>query len=725
MKKNTLVSLSSIFVCSALISACGDDSSSSSGEEVVNNYNKLPSCNSENDAQVATLDTTNDVYVCRDGKWETLDIEFVASDTAATLEDIPNCATKQEGNSYFIEKVDVAYICKDGRWEIASKEVTGNTEEKDVTEKSSASKKDDDTKVKSSSSEKASEKKSSASNTKTNGDSDKSSSANAKSSSATAKSSSSAATKNSSSSKTAKSSTSTKSSSSTAKSSAATAKSSSSSATAKSSAGDAESSAAVATSSSSSAGVINSSAETVESSSSETEKIAATLDDAPNCEESTEGEIYFIEDKDAYYICTSERRWLEQESCGKKVYSSDTAFCHNETIYSLCNGSSFDPATQKCESDTLKTKCGENYYTASKLKKCEDGVAYGLCSYMRNHKRATNPYILDQQRCNSGIFDDCNGQSYNIENYTCEDGELIAICGGEKYDAAKQFCVSDKLRDLCGGEEYELSSQFCNEGTILDKCGNSRYDPSTQFCHSGTLYTKCSGDEYNPATQSCVQDTIHATCGTTDYNTKKQMCDSRDNRLYKITTIGSQTWMAENLNTTEITYSQYSYCYDDKEENCDKYGRLYYWSTAVDKEIHQCGYEKDCNLPDGNIQGICPEGWHLPSRDEWETLLDVVQCSDWETDQYNNKSCVGSSVLKSEEWDNSSDNYDFSVIAAGLRDNSWTFRYKDEKAHFWASTEYNENWGVAISITNFNNKVGIDHMVKDEALSIRCIKDDD
>lgn len=183
--------------------------------------------------------------------------------------------------------------------------------------------------------------------------------------------------------------------------------------------------------------------------------------------------------------------------------------------------------------------------------------------------------------------------------------------------------------------------------------------------------------------------------------------------------------MAENLNTTEITYSQYSYCYDDKEENCEKYGRLYYWSTAVDKEIHQCGYEKDCNLPDGNIQGICPEGWHLPSRDEWETLLDVVQCSDWETDQYNNKSCVGSSVLKSEEWDNGSDNYDFSVIAAGLRDNSWTFRYKDEKAHFWASTEYNENWGVAISITNFNNKVGIDHMVKNEALSIRCIKDDD
>ena len=283
-----MASPTTIFACSFLLSACSDDSSSSSGEEVVNNYSKLPSCNSENDAQVATLDSTDNVYVCRDGKWETLDIDFVANDTAKALEDIPNCASKQEGKSYFIEKVDVAYICKDGRWEIASKEVTGNTEEKDVTEKSSSS-------------EKTNEKKSSASNTKTNGDSDKSSSANAKSSSATAKSS----------------------------------------------AGDAESSAAVATSSSSSADVINSSAETVESSSSETEKIAATLDDAPNCEESTEGEIYFIEDKDAYYICTSERRWLEQESCGKKVYSSDTAFCHNETIYSLCSGSSFDPATQR------------------------------------------------------------------------------------------------------------------------------------------------------------------------------------------------------------------------------------------------------------------------------------------------------------------------------------------------------------------------------------------
>lgn len=108
-----------------------------------------------------------------------------------------------------------------------------------------------------------------------------------------------------------------------------------------------------------------------------------------------------------------------------------------------------------------------------------------------------------------------------------------------------------------------------------------------------------------------------------------KMTDSRDGQVYKTVKIGSQTWVAENLNYAYNEGSAQSYCYNSSADSCAKYGRLYIWSAAkdsaglFDNSDKSCGWGEECSAS-SPVRGVCPEGWHLPSKADFEMLLDSV-----------------------------------------------------------------------------------------------------
>jgi len=94
--------------------------------------------------------------------------------------------------------------------------------------------------------------------------------------------------------------------------------------------------------------------------------------------------------------------------------------------------------------------------------------------------------------------------------------------------------------------------------------------------------------------------------------------DERDGREYAYTTIGDQTWMAENLKYN----LKYSACYDSIPENCENDGRLYVFQNM---EYNLLGRVSERNFIWDSVYTLCPKGWRVPKASDFEHLREQVQ----------------------------------------------------------------------------------------------------
>ncbi len=158
------------------------------------------------------------------------------------------------------------------------------------------------------------------------------------------------------------------------------------------------------------------------------------------------------------------------------------------------------------------------------------------------------------------------------------------------------------------------------------------------------------------------------------------LVESRDDQSYKTTTIGSQKWMAENLNYN----ANNSACYNYNLQYCDHYGRLYSSESFLD------GASSSNSIPSG-VQGVCPDGWHLPSNGEWQILIDYINANS--STPANNKNDLTSQY----DWpvgSMGSDRYGFNALPAGYMDVNVSHSEYNEA--YWLSTS-NSAFGSTIA----------------------------
>jgi len=241
--------------------------------------------------------------------------------------------------------------------------------------------------------------------------------------------------------------------------------------------------------------------------------------------------------------------------------------------------------------------------------------------------------------------------------------------------------------------------------------------------------------------------------------------DDRDGKEYKIVKIGVQVWMAQNLNynaSGSKCYGEGGLTYEDIEEgpgialssseiqaNCDKYGRLYDWSTAMALPS-TCNRDNCSELIKVPRRGICPSGWHIPTNADWEKLYRFVDGygyrwvdgSSGKEEPYRSET-AGKYLKAKSGWPatedegmsvnhNGEDSYGFSALPGGrgsFGGESFTVFYGiDFIGGWWSTSEAKDRsfrdccayfWYVPANRDAASNGL----FTKDEVFSVRCLRD--
>lgn len=195
------------------------------------------------------------------------------------------------------------------------------------------------------------------------------------------------------------------------------------------------------------------------------------------------------------------------------------------------------------------------------------------------------------------------------------------------------------------------------------------------------------------------------------------MVDERDGQTYKIIKIVSQVWMAENLNFEYKVNGKVFNNYSNPDH--PEYGRYYTWAAAMDsaavftEDGKGCGYESECT-PVTELQGICPEGWHLPAREEFKTLWGAV----------GGQMSAGFALKFRKKWDGYGDGnneYGFSALPAGGYYKK-TFINVGDNASFWSATSYSKKEAYFMDLHSSSEDANWNYHTKDLAYSVRCLK---
>ncbi len=179
---------------------------------------------------------------------------------------------------------------------------------------------------------------------------------------------------------------------------------------------------------------------------------------------------------------------------------------------------------------------------------------------------------------------------------------------------------------------------------------------------------------------------------------KEDLVEDSEGNVYETIQLGEQIWLAENLKTAQHSEGE-SWCYKEKEENCEVYGRLYDLEAAM---------------------VACPEGWILPSDEDWKELENYID----------DEEMLGAKLKSLPLWDvrddteekiKNLDEYGLNFLPGGHYVEGY-FYDQGRGAFLWSSTQQNNGSTWSRSLLNSSNEFVRSLFTPEHAFSVRCLK---
>ena len=463
--------------------------------------------------------------------------------------------------------------------------------------------------------------------------------------------------------------------------------------------------------------------------------VVESMEDLLVCVAKREGSIAYVKDEKKAYVCSNGDWVADMISADSNEKSSSSVRKSNKDVSSSskkkkssAESSSVDAtfsssSVAKSSSSSTKSSSSALLSSISSVGTSSSSLGVVGCS---SAKQSSSSIVAKSSSSSA------KPSSSALSSSSSSVGTSSSSRGIESSSSAKQS-----------------SSSIVAETSSSSVTSSSSALSSSSSCVASSSSNKSSSSSVYSSNEGTVYDSVANT-----------LTDGRDGQVYRTVTIGSQTWMAENLNYRYVGVKFYyytydydigaresdstSWCYGDGDStlnltsaqiavNCEKWGRLYTWSAVMDSaaqnkvnEGTKCGgYASNCR-PNKPHRGICPEGWHVPTKDEFDILYDYVGGAN-----------VGIGKLKSKTgWykdGNGSDSYGFSVLPAGFRSWPGSYSLEGHYACLWTASKYIEYrsskawYRRFVYNVNENYELNLKNNYNDVSygFSLRCLKDAD
>ncbi|MFA6836784.1 MAG: FISUMP domain-containing protein [Fibrobacteraceae bacterium] len=302
----------------------------------------------------------------------------------------------------------------------------------------------------------------------------------------------------------------------------------------------------------------------------------------------------------------------------------------------------------------------------------------------------------------------------------------LLSCGDSGTSAASDESSSSRFIEssssaVSSSSSDPLSSSAKVSSSSSDIPGSSAISSSSIASSSSIVYSSSAVSSSSNGL-TIVQDSsgwcaVYGNCGV--------FVDERDNATYKWTKIGDQVWMAENLaylpsvnamNDYSTTVAKfYVYYYDGTDVSSAKtssffsnYGVLYNWAAVMNGSASSAALS-------GEVQGICPSGWHVPDNADWQTLMDEVGGID-----------VAGTALKANSslWitNRGKDTYGFYALPGGYYNNNESDFFEVlGLGYWWSATESSDTEAYRRVLYDNQSKMTTGSASKAFGFSLRCV----